>query len=61
MSRLAKGCPGGGRGAHRANRATRAEQPSSDRALACQVTFQVPYGVGWGANRANRGVGWGGT
>ena len=26
-----------------------------------QVTFQVTYGGRWGANRANRGVGGGGT
>ena len=58
MSRLAKGGLGG-RGANQANRANRANPPPSDPASARQVTFQVTYGVGWGANRANRGVGWG--
>ena len=51
---------GGGRGANRANRANRANPPPSDPAPARQVTFQVTYGVRWGANRANRGVGGGG-
>ena len=59
MSRLANGGLGG-RGANRANRANRANPPPSDPAQARQVTFQVTYGVRWGANRANRGVG-GGT
>ena len=49
----------GGRGANRANRANRAHPPSSDPAPARQVTFQVTYGLRWGANRANRGVGGG--
>ena len=53
--------PGGGKGANRANRANPANPPPSDPAPAHQVTFQVTYGVRWGANRANRGVGWGGT
>ena len=47
----------GGRGANRAKRANRANPPPSDPAPARQVTFQVTYGVGWGANRANRGGG----
>ena len=51
--------PGGGRGAKPANRANRANPPPSDPAPARQVTFQVTYGVRWGANRANRGVGGG--
>ena len=58
MSRLAKGGLGA-RGPNRANRANRANPPPSDPAPARQVTFQVTYGVGWGADRANRGVGWG--
>ena len=45
----------GGRGANWANRAN---PPPSDPAPARQVTFQVTYGVRWGANRATRG--WGG-
>ena len=48
---------GGGTGANRANRANRANPPPSDPALAHQVTFQVTYGVRWGANRANPGGG----
>ena len=59
MSGLAKGGLGGG-GANRANRANRGNPPPSDPAPARQVTFQVTYGVGWGANRANRGGGVGG-
>ena len=55
MSHLAKGGMGG-RAANRANRANRANPPPSDAAPARQVTFQVTYGVGWGANRANRGL-----
>ena len=51
---------GGGRGANRANRANRANPPTSDPAPARPVTFQVTYGVGWGAKRAGRGLG-GGT
>ena len=47
----------GGRGADRANRAKRANPPPSDPAAARQVTFQVTYGVRWGANRANGGGG----
>ena len=50
---------GGGRGANWANRAHRANPPPSDPALARQVTFQVTYGVRWGANPANRAVGGG--
>ena len=46
------------RGANRGNRADWANPPPSDPVPARQVTFQVTYGVGWGANRANRGVGW---
>ena len=46
--------PGGSKGANRANQANRANPPPSDPAPACQVTFQVTYGVRWGANRANR-------
>ena len=34
-----------------------ANAPPSDPVPARQVTFQVTYGVGWGGNRANRGVG----
>ena len=38
-----------------------ANPPPSDPAPARQVTFQVTYGVRWGANRANWGwVGGGG-
>ena len=59
MSRLANGGLGV-RGANRANRANRANPPPSDPAPARQVTFQVTYGVRWGANRANRGWGGGG-
>ena len=59
MSRPAKGGLGG-RGANRANRANRANPPPSDPAPARQVTIQVTYGVGWGANGVNRGMG-GGT
>ena len=59
MSRLAWPGGGGGRGANRANRANRADPPPRDPAPARQVTFQVTYGVRWGANRANRGVGGG--
>ena len=55
VSRLAKGGVGG-KGANRANRAN---PPPSDPAPARQVTFQVTYGVGWGANRTTRGVGGG--
>ena len=51
--------PGGGRGANRANRANRANPPPRDPAPGRQVTFQVTYGVQWGANRANWGVGGG--
>ena len=51
--------PGGGTGANQANRANRANPPPSDPAPARQVTLQVTYGVRWGANRANRGVGGG--
>ena len=58
MSRLANGGLEG-TGANRANRANRANPPPSDPAPARQVTFQVTYGVRWGANRANRGVGGG--
>ena len=47
-----------GRGANQANRTNRANPPPSDPARARHVTFQVTYGVGWEANRANRG--WGG-
>ena len=57
MSRLAKG----GLGDRGANRANRTNPPPSDPAPAHQVTFQVTYGVGWGANRANRGGGGGGN
>ena len=53
MSRLVKGGMGG-RGSDRAN------PPLSDAAPARQVTFQVTYGVGWGANRATREMGGGG-
>ena len=57
-----RGLGGGGRGANQGNRANRANPPPSDPAPARQVTFQVTYGVGWGSNRANRGVGgWGVT
>ena len=49
--------PGGGKGANRANQANRANPPTSDPAPARHVTFQVTYGVGWGANRAGRGLG----
>ena len=56
MSRLAKRGLGGS-GANWANRAHRANPPSSDPAPARQVALQVTYGVGWGANRANWGVG----
>ena len=55
MSRLENGGLGG-QGANRAN------PPPSDPAPARQVTFQVTYGCGAGANRANRrggGVGGG--
>ena len=64
-----EGCPAcrdsrmgalGGRGANRANRANWANPPPSDPAPARQVTFRVTYGVRWGANRADRGVGGGG-
>ena len=48
-----------GSGANRADRANRAKPPPSDLAPARKVTFQRTDGVGWGANRANRGVGWG--
>ena len=58
MVRLAKGGVGG-RGANRANRANRANPPPSEPAPARQVTFQVTYGVGWEANRANQGPGGG--
>ena len=58
MSRPAKGGMGG-RQANRANRANRANPPPIDPAPARQVTFQVTYGVGWGVNRANRGLGGG--
>ena len=58
MLRLANGGLGG-RGANGANRANRANPPPSDPARARQVTFQVTYGMRWGANRANRGVGGG--
>ena len=61
MSRLANGGLGGGREANGANRANRANPPPSDPAPARQVTFQVTCGVRWGANRANPGVGGGGT
>ena len=54
MLRLAKGGQGG-RGANQANRANQANPPPSDPAPARQVTFQVTYGVGWGANRGKRG------
>ena len=47
----------GGRRANLANRANRADPPPSNPAPARQVTLQVTYGVGWGANRANRRVG----
>ena len=56
MSRLAKEGLGG-TGANPANRAHRANPPPSDPAPARQVAYQVTYGVGWGVNRANRGVG----
>ena len=59
MSRLAKRGLGG-RGANWANRANWANPPPGDPAPARQVAFQVTCGVGWGANRANRGVGGGG-
>ena len=58
MSRLANGGLGG-RGANRANRANRANPPPSVPAPARQVTFQVTYGVLWGANQAKRGGGGG--
>ena len=56
VSRRAKGGVGC-RGGNWANRANGANPPPSDPAPARQVTFQVTYGVGWGANRANRGRG----
>ena len=59
MSRPAKGGLGDS-GANQANRASRGNPLPSDPAPAHQVTFQVTYGVGCGANRANRGVGGGG-
>ena len=59
MSRLVKG-GAGGRGANQANRANRANPPPSDPVPARQVTFQVTYGLGWGANRGNEGLGGGG-
>ena len=43
MSRLANG----GLGGKGTNRANRANPPPSDPAPACQVTFQVTYGVRW--------------
>ena len=39
-----------GHGANRANRANPANPPTSDLAPAREVTFQVTYGVRWGAN-----------
>ena len=56
MSRLANGGLGG-QGVNQANRANRANPPPSDPVPARQVTFQVTYGVRWGADRANRGGG----
>ena len=50
MSRLAKGGLGSGR-------ANPSNPPPSDPGPARQVTFQVAYGVGWGANQANQGLG----
>ena len=50
----------GGRGANWADRANRANPAPSDPAPARQVTFQVTYGVPWGANWANLGGGGGG-
>ena len=47
----------GVKGDNRGNRGNRADPPPSDPAPACQVTFQVTYGVGCAANRANGGVG----
>ena len=38
-------------GGTEANRADGANPPPSDPVPARQVTFQVTYGVGWGANR----------
>ena len=58
MSPLAKGGLGG-QEANRANQVNQANPRPSDPAPARQVTFQLSYGVGWGANRANRGLGWG--
>ena len=47
----------GRRGADRANRAKQADPPPSDPSAARQVTFQVTYGVRWGANPGGGGGG----
>ena len=49
--------PRRGKGANWANQANKANPTPSDPAPARHVTFQVTYGVRWGANRANRGGG----